>query len=132
MKLKNIRLWAIFFLRWCIGVSFLVAGIRNVAHYPVSTALAVLFGVLLIPITEQILTKKFNLELSTWQKMLIAGLVFFLFGTSLPKPPTPPQNTEASPAVESVEILESSDSSGFVASDEANPATDSSGLSRED
>lgn len=99
MKQKNVRMWAIYVLRWLIGISFLNLSVGLLSRQPAAAALALILGLLIIPLTEQLILKQLKLKLGQWQKLGIAAVLFFLFGSSIPKPPAVPADTAASPSI---------------------------------
>jgi micrococcal nuclease len=99
MKQKNVRMWTVYILRWLIGVSFLNLGLGLLSRQPATAALALILGLLIIPITEQLILKQLKLKLGQWQKLGVAAVLFFLFGSSMPKPPAVPEDALPSPSI---------------------------------
>lgn len=122
MKQKNVQMWTLYVLRWLIGISFLNLGVGLLFRQPATAALALILGLLIIPFTEQLILKQLKLKLGQWQKLGIAAVFFFLFGSSIPRPPAVPVDTAPSPSIPVSVSLE------LQASDEAQISSPSAEL----
>jgi micrococcal nuclease len=83
--------------RWLIGIMFLLMGVRNVVKFPVPAVLAMLFAVVIVPTSEKLISKKLKISEKPLLRLAAAGIIFFLYGLSLPKVPAT-QQVQASPS----------------------------------
>jgi micrococcal nuclease len=99
--------------RWLLGMLFMLQATRNISRFPIPSLLSLVLAMLIIPHSEKLFYKNVKLNINKWMKLVVIGVVFFLFNLSLPKPDPAKvaENSDASPVATASAVPSNPDSS---------------------